>query len=62
MSYVDRLENVAVLGAAGKMGSGIVLLTALEMADLALDPAHRDRDFALNAVDISPQALSGLTK
>ena len=35
------------------MGSGIVLLTALEMADLALDPAHKDRAFALNAVDIS---------
>jgi len=62
MSYVDRLENVAVLGAAGKMGSGIVLLTALEMADLALDPAHRDRNFALNAVDVSPKALSGLAK
>jgi 3-hydroxyacyl-CoA dehydrogenase len=62
MSYIDRLENVAVLGAAGKMGSGIVLLTALEMADLALDPANKDRDFALNAVDISPKALTGLVK
>jgi 3-hydroxyacyl-CoA dehydrogenase len=61
MSYVDRLENVAVLGAAGKMGSGIVLLTALEMADLALDPAHKDRSFALNAVDVSAKALAGLT-
>jgi 3-hydroxyacyl-CoA dehydrogenase len=61
MSYIDRLENVAVLGAAGKMGSGIVLLTALEMADLALDPAHKDRNFALNAVDVSPKALAGLT-
>jgi len=60
MSYFDRLENVTVLGAAGKMGSGIVLLTALEMADLALDPAHKDREFALNAVDISPKALTGL--
>jgi 3-hydroxyacyl-CoA dehydrogenase len=62
MSYIDRLENVTVLGAAGKMGSGIVLLTALEMADLALDPAHKDRDFVLNAVDVSPKALAGLTK
>lgn len=62
MSYIDRLENVTVLGAGGKMGSGIVLLTALEMADLALDPAHKSRDFALNAVDVSPKALSGLTK
>ena len=62
MSYVDRLESVAVLGAAGKMGSGIVLLTALEMADLALNPAHKDREFVLNAVDVSSQALAGLTK
>jgi 3-hydroxyacyl-CoA dehydrogenase len=61
MSYVDRLENVAVLGAAGKMGSGIVLLAALEMADLALDPAHKDREFVLNAVDVSSKALAGLT-
>jgi 3-hydroxybutyryl-CoA dehydrogenase len=62
MSYVDRLENVTVLGAGGKMGSGIVLLTALEMADLALDPAHKDREFVLNAVDVSSKALAGLTK
>ena len=41
MNYAERLENgSAVLGAAGKMGSGIVLLTALEMADLSLDPAN----------------------
>ncbi|MBM3304323.1 MAG: 3-hydroxyacyl-CoA dehydrogenase family protein [Candidatus Aminicenantes bacterium] len=62
MSYAERLENVTVLGAAGKMGSGIVLLTALEMADLALDPAHKDREFTLNAVDISSKALTGLVK
>jgi len=62
MSYVDRLENVAVLGAAGKMGSGIVLLTALEMADLSLDPANKGRVFALNALDVSSAALAGLMK
>jgi len=62
MTYAERLENVAVLGAGGKMGSGIVLLAALEMADLALDPAHKDREFVLNAVDVSSKALSGLTK
>ena len=60
MNYADRLENVAVLGAAGKMGSGIVLLTAIEMADLGLDAATRSRTFALHAVDISEKALSGL--
>jgi 3-hydroxyacyl-CoA dehydrogenase len=60
MNYPERLENVAVLGAAGKMGSGIVLLTALEMADLSLDPANRDKEFTLHAVDVSPTALKGL--
>lgn len=62
MSYIDRLENVAVLGAAGKMGSGITLLTALEMADLSLEPGNRSRSFALHAVDISEPGLSGLLK
>jgi 3-hydroxyacyl-CoA dehydrogenase len=60
MSTIDRLENVAVLGAGGKMGSGIVLLAALEMADLSLEPAHKDREFVLNAVDVSSRALTGL--
>jgi 3-hydroxyacyl-CoA dehydrogenase len=62
MNYADRLENVAVLGAAGKMGSGIVLLTAVEMADLGLDSANRSRGFALHAVDVSEKGLSGLMK
>jgi 3-hydroxyacyl-CoA dehydrogenase len=60
MNYAERLENVAVLGAAGKMGSGIVLLTALELADLGLDPENRGRTFVLNAIDVSEEALSGL--
>ena len=60
MDYAKRLERVSVLGAAGKMGSGIVLLTALEMADLSLDPANAGLDFALNAVDVSSKALKGL--
>lgn len=62
MDYAKRLERVSVLGAAGKMGSGIVLLTALEMADLSLDPAHRGLEFVLNAVDVSSKALGGLMK
>ncbi len=60
MNYAERLENVTVLGAAGKMGSGIVLLTLMEMTDLSLDPQTKDLAFALNAVDISQKALSGL--
>jgi len=60
MNYAERLENVAVLGAAGKMGSGIVLLTALELADLALDPENRGKTFVLHALDVSEEALAGL--
>ncbi|MCX5794822.1 MAG: 3-hydroxyacyl-CoA dehydrogenase family protein [Elusimicrobia bacterium] len=62
MDYAERLEKVAVLGAAGKMGSGIVLLMAQEMADLALQPENRSLCYVLHAVDLSPKALSGLMK
>ena len=62
MNYAERLENVTVLGASGKMGSGILLLTALEMADLSLKPENKDRQFVLNAVDVSDKALDGLMK
>lgn len=62
MDYAKRLERVSVLGAAGKMGSGIVLLAVLEMADLAFDPANAGLDFTLNAVDVSSPALKGLMK
>lgn len=60
MIYEEKLQNVSVLGAAGKMGSGILLLTAVEMADLQLKPENRSKNFALNAIDVSPAALTGL--
>lgn len=60
MNYADRLESVAVLGAAGKMGSGIVLLTAMEMADLMLESGAAAKDCVLQAIDVSPKGLSGL--
>jgi 3-hydroxyacyl-CoA dehydrogenase len=60
MNYTERLENVTVLGAAGKMGSGILLLTAIEMADLKLKPENKERQFVLNAVDVSHEALGGV--
>ncbi len=60
MDYSERLENVAVLGAAGKMGSGIVLLLAMEMADLGLKPGARRH--TLHAVDVSQDVLAGLLK
>jgi len=62
MAYEEKLENVAVLGAAGKMGSGILLLTAVEMADLKLKPENNSRNFLLYAIDISEEGLSGLMK
>lgn len=60
MNYTERLQNVSVLGAAGKMGSGILLLTALEMADLSLKPENKGKKFVLNAIDLSYDSLMGL--
>lgn len=62
MNYEQKLENVTVLGAAGKMGSGILLLTSMEMADLSLKPENKDKQYVLYALDISQKALSGLMK
>ena len=62
MNYEERLQNVSVLGAAGKMGSGILLLTALEMADLSLKPETKGKKFVINAIDVSDEALRGLMK
>jgi len=62
MTYEERLQNVSVLGAAGKMGSGILLLTAVEMADLSLLPENKGKTFVLNAIDVSPEGLSGLMR
>lgn len=60
MNYEEILENVTVLGAAGKMGSGITLLTAMEMANLKQKPENKDKSFVLNAMDVSDKALDGL--
>ncbi len=62
MNYTERLSNVTVLGAAGKMGSGILLLTALEMVDLSLKPENRGKVFVINAIDVSSEALAGLMR
>ena len=62
MTYDERLRNVSVLGAGGKMGSGILLLTAVEMADLSLLPENRGKSFILNAIDLYPEGWAGLMK
>ncbi len=61
MNYEERLQNVTILGAAGKMGSGILLLTAIEMAELKLSPGNQ-QTYLLFAVDVSDDALSGVMK
>jgi 3-hydroxyacyl-CoA dehydrogenase len=62
MTYNNKLTNVAVLGAAGKMGSGIVLLTTIEMANLRIAEGKDPGEASLHAIDVSPAALSGLMK
>jgi len=41
MTLDERIRNVAVIGAAGKMGSGIALLLAQEMTLAKLRPKNR---------------------
>jgi len=60
MEYDKRLEHVTILGAAGKMGSGILLLTVLEMLALKLKPENRSKEYKLYAMDISEEGLKGL--
>ncbi|HBZ67817.1 MAG TPA: hypothetical protein DEO70_13365 [Bacteroidales bacterium] len=62
MDYSEKLSHVAVLGAAGKMGSGILLLTALEMFEQSTLPENKDKLFLLDAIDLSAEALKGLRK
>jgi 3-hydroxyacyl-CoA dehydrogenase len=60
MDYINRIKKSAVLGAAGKMGSGISLLMAQEMVAQALKPGNENTPFELIAVDVSEEALQGL--
>lgn len=60
MNYLEKLENVTVLGAAGKMGRGILLLTAMEMLRQKLKPENHKRQFVLYAMDVDNTALDEL--
>ena len=60
MDLSRRLEQVAVVGAAGKMGSGIALLLALELGYRGLE--QPDRTFILNLVDMNDAGLQGLVR
>ena len=60
MDLDERLENVAVIGAAGKMGSGIGALIAQEVAKLKIKPDKKDKIFRLYLIDVNEKALDGL--
>ncbi|MBE9509965.1 MAG: 3-hydroxyacyl-CoA dehydrogenase family protein [Bacteroidetes bacterium] len=62
MAYENQFKKVAVLGAAGKMGSGILLLTAIEMAKIKFQQDDPDIDFILYAMDVSEEGLKGVMK
>ncbi|RZT96101.1 3-hydroxyacyl-CoA dehydrogenase [Ancylomarina subtilis] len=61
MKYINKYTNISLLGAAGKMGSGIMALLAFEVGKLKLG-AKREESFVINAIDVSPEALEGLLK
>ena len=60
MTFDERLQNVAIIGAAGKMGSGISLLLAQEMARLKNKPENKDKNYRLFLIDVNLDHLAGL--
>ncbi|MBC7187684.1 MAG: 3-hydroxyacyl-CoA dehydrogenase family protein [Calditrichaeota bacterium] len=60
MTLDERLQNVAVIGAAGKMGTGIVALLAIEMAKLRAKRENRHKVYQLHCIDVNEAALDGL--
>jgi 3-hydroxyacyl-CoA dehydrogenase len=60
MNINDKFLNISVLGAAGKMGSGIVVLNALHVSTLMFRPEYKEKVFVINAIDQSLEALNQL--
>jgi 3-hydroxyacyl-CoA dehydrogenase len=60
MTLDERLENVVIIGAAGKMGSGIAVMLAQEMAKMKLKPENSGKMYRLYLIDINEKALDGL--
>jgi len=62
MELAERYQNVGVIGAAGKMGSGIALLLCQQMAQRSLSPGGKGARFRLTCMDVSDEGLDGLHK
>lgn len=62
MDLAERYQDVGVIGAAGKMGSGIALLLSQEMALRKLSPEGRDQTFKLTLMDVDERTLGGLKR
>jgi len=62
MDLDTKLRNVAVVGAAGKMGQGISLLLAQEMANLEARQLRKVGSYRLHLIDSSESGLAGLKK
>ena len=60
MTFNERFKNVSVLGAAGKMGSGIMYLNTLYLSQLKLSKDNAGETFVINAIDQSHKQLDGL--
>lgn len=60
MNINEYFQQVTVIGAAGKMGSGISLLLAWEMTRLKNRMENRSRTYRLNLIDARQDGLSDL--
>ena len=60
MNLTEKFTNVSILGAAGKMGSGITVLNALHVSNLMFLPENKGKSFVINAVDQSFELLEKL--
>ncbi|MBI9063758.1 MAG: 3-hydroxyacyl-CoA dehydrogenase family protein, partial [Marinilabiliaceae bacterium] len=57
MIKLERFQHISVLGAAGKMGSGILLLNVLHSAKMKHLPDFVGKTFVINAIDQSYDQL-----
>ena len=60
MQYKEKFKKVSVLGAGGKMGSGILLLTAMEMYRRSKEDPEGKYSYQLIAIDVSEKNLRGV--